>query len=50
MTTTFTIEFEENIGPIAAEKLTNLFEDIVNRKNYTLNNCECETDGSEDDD
>jgi len=48
MTTTFTIEFEENIGPIAAETLTNLFEDIVNRKNYTLINCEHETENDDD--
>jgi hypothetical protein len=50
MTTTFTIEIEETLGPITRERFINLFEDIVNRKNYTLNNCECETDGSEDDD
>ena len=48
MTTTFTIEIEENLGPIARRKMESNFEEVVGKNNYSLYDCGSEVEEEED--
>lgn len=44
MTTTFTIEIEEDLGPITRRKMKAKFEEVVGKSNYSLYDCSSEVD------
>jgi hypothetical protein len=49
MTTTFTVEIEENLGPIMRRKVESDLEEVIAKRNYSLYDCSSEVDGDDED-